>query len=74
MCRFQPEAAAAQKLGIPLATFRQWVKDRRLPSALPDLNLYDMKAIDAALDQWSGIGTQVDHYFRYRQEKSRGTR
>ena len=57
MCkRLQTEAQAALAIGIELATFRHLVACGRLPNPLPELGLYDMKAIDAALDRMSGIG------------------
>ena len=55
MKRLQPEAAAAARRNIPLATFRHLVSCRKLPGPIPDIGLYDMKAIDAALDRMSGI-------------------
>jgi hypothetical protein len=41
---------------MPLATFRQLVSDGRLPKQIEEFGLYDMKAIDAALDRLSGLG------------------
>lgn len=51
------EQHAAQQIGLDLATFRAWVKCGRLPKPLPDCGKYDLKAIDAALDHISGLGT-----------------
>jgi hypothetical protein len=54
--RLQSEVEAAATIGVKLATFRHLVACGRLPKAIPDLGLYDLKAIDAAIDRMSGIG------------------
>lgn len=56
MARLVGEAIAAKRVGLPLATFRNWVALGRLPRPLPDCGMFDMKAIDAALDRLSGLG------------------
>jgi hypothetical protein len=57
MPRLVAEKEAAESVGLPLATFRAWVETGRLPKPLPDCGLYDIKALDAALDRVSGLGT-----------------
>jgi hypothetical protein len=54
--RLVSEAEAVEETGIPLATFRSWVQSKRLPGPIPDLGLFDLKAVDLALDKISGIG------------------
>jgi hypothetical protein len=56
MPRLLSEQAAAQDIGLDVATFREWVACGRLPKPLPDCNKFDLKAIDAALDRISGLG------------------
>ena len=53
--RLIPEAAAAAYVGIELSTFRHWVACSRLPKPVLDTGLFDLHAIDAALDRISGI-------------------
>jgi hypothetical protein len=48
--------AAELVVGIPVATFRSWVAAGRLPPALSDVGLWDIKALDAAVDRLSGLG------------------
>jgi hypothetical protein len=55
--RLVSEKEAVEETGIPLATFRSWVEIGRLPKPLPDIDKYDMKAIDQAIDRISGLGS-----------------
>jgi hypothetical protein len=71
--RFQSEAATAAKFNIPLATFRHLVDTGKLPGPIAEIGLYDTKAIDAALDRMSGLGSAVNAYDNWR-EKKRGSR
>jgi hypothetical protein len=57
MTRLTTEKKAAEAIGVELATFRHLVAGGRLPKPLPEFGLYDLKAIDAAIDRMSGIGT-----------------
>ena len=57
MPRLVGEKEAAENIGLPLATFRAWVESGRLPRPLPDCGLYDVKALHAALDRVSGLGS-----------------
>ena len=56
MPRLVAEREAAEAAGLDLATFRAWVASGKLPKPIPDLNKYDLKAIDAAIDRVSGLG------------------
>lgn len=62
MVRLATETNAAKRLGLPLATFRQLVASGRLPKPIEEFGLYDMKALDAALDRLSGIGGPGNAY------------
>jgi hypothetical protein len=55
--RLVSEQHAAEQIGLDLATFRAWVKSGRLPKPIADCGKYDLKAIDAALDRISGLGS-----------------
>jgi hypothetical protein len=70
--RLQTEAQAAATIGIEVATFRHLVACGRLPKAIPALDLYDLKAIDAALDRLSGIGTPGNALDRWREQRNAG--
>jgi len=54
--RLVSEKEAAEEIGIPLATFRAWVASGRLPKAIPDVDRWDLRALDAAIDRISGLG------------------
>ena len=56
VARLMTEQQAAEYVGIPISQFRYWVACSRLPQPLLDSELYDLRAIDAALDKLSGIG------------------
>ncbi len=60
MARLVPEKKGAEYLGLDLATFRAWVECGRLPGPVPSTDLYDVKALDLALDRISGIGTATN--------------
>jgi hypothetical protein len=60
MARLTSETNAAKRLGLPLATFRQLVADGRLPKPIDEFGLFDMKALDAALDRLSGLGSATN--------------
>jgi hypothetical protein len=67
--RLVSEQHAAQQIGLDLATFRAWVKCGRLPKPLPDCGKYDLKAIDAALDRISGLGTASNALDAWREQR-----
>jgi predicted DNA-binding transcriptional regulator AlpA len=46
---------AATYCSLSSSAFSLWVKDGRLPSALPGTSRWDLKAIDIALDAMSGL-------------------
>jgi hypothetical protein len=54
--RLVSEKEAAEEVGIPLATFRAWVEIGKMPKPLADCGLFDLKAVDAAIDRISGLG------------------
>jgi hypothetical protein len=58
--RLVGEKEAATEVGLELATFRAWVDCGRLPKPLPDCDKYDLKAIDAAIDKISGLGSATN--------------
>jgi len=68
--RLQGEHQAAKSLGIEVATFRHLVACGRLPKPLADLgDLYDMKAVHAALDRLSGIGSSTNALDRWKETR-----
>ena len=68
--RLLSEGCAAKSLGLELATFRHLVACGRLPKPLAELGgLYDMKAVDAALDRLSGIGGASNALERWRETR-----
>ena len=69
MPRFRLEADAAKTLGIPLSTFRHWVSIGVLPTAIPDLGLYDMKALHKACDRLSGLGSPENALDAWRERR-----
>jgi hypothetical protein len=66
MTRLATEKKAAEAYGLELATFRDLVAGGRLPKPLAECGLYDLKAIDAAIDRWSGIGSPANAYDRWK--------
>jgi hypothetical protein len=68
--RLKSETEAAETIGIELATFRHLVAAGRLPKAIADFGLYDMKAIDAAIDRMSGIGSASNVLDQWREKRS----
>ena len=59
--RLVTETAAAAYAGLDLATFRKWSATNKLPTALTDCGLYDLCAVDDALDRLSRIGSNRAH-------------
>lgn len=51
--RLVSEADAAAYVSLDIATFRRMVTAGVLPAQLPDFGLYDLRAIDAAIDRLS---------------------
>ena len=50
MTRLVTEKEGAEYVGLELATFRAWVSSGRLPKPIADVNKYDVKALDRAID------------------------
>jgi hypothetical protein len=69
MPRFATEKEAATALGVELAIFKGWVECGRLPKPLPDCGKYDLKAIDAAVDRMSGLGSSTNALDAWRETK-----
>jgi hypothetical protein len=53
--RLISEAEIPERFGIPLATYRELQRLGRMPGPIPELGLYDCKAIEVALDEFSGL-------------------
>ena len=68
--RLQTELQIAATFGIELATFRHLVACGKLPKAIADLGLWDMKAVDAALDRMSGIGGPSNALDQWRETRN----
>ena len=70
MPRLVTERVAAFTVGLDVATFRAWVKCGRLPPPVPDVGLYDLKAVDAALDRVSGLGSPANALDAWRAKQN----
>jgi len=60
MARLVTEKEAAESIGLDLATFRTWVANGKLPKAIPECGKFDIKALDAAVDRISGLGSPTN--------------
>jgi predicted site-specific integrase-resolvase len=58
--RLATEHEAAGATGLDVSTFRAWVASGRLPKPIVDCGKFDMKAIDAAIDRISGLGSPTN--------------
>jgi predicted DNA-binding transcriptional regulator AlpA len=47
---------AAAYCGIAESTFSMWVSTRKMPATIPGTRKWDKRAIDAKLDEISGLG------------------
>jgi hypothetical protein len=65
--RLATEQQAAEQIGLDVAKFRSWVECGRLPKPL--CGKYDLKAIDAALDRISGLGTASNALDAWRERR-----
>ena len=72
MTRLASEKKAAEEIGLDVATFRTWVECGRLPKPLPDIGLFDLKAIDKALDLVSGLGSSANALDAWREKRHAG--
>jgi hypothetical protein len=68
--RFLSDVDAATQLGLPLATFRSLVEAKLLPRPLPEVGLYDMKALDLACDRLSGLGSPKNALDAWKDKKN----
>jgi hypothetical protein len=75
MSRLVYEKEAAEEVGLELATFREWVKCGKLPKPIEECGKYDLKALDAALDRVSGLGSAANALDAWRAKgaKNAGT-
>jgi predicted DNA-binding transcriptional regulator AlpA len=71
--RLVSEKEAAELVGLDLATFRAWVAASKLPKPIPDCGKWDLKAIDAALDKVSGLGSPSSALDAWRITRARST-
>ena len=67
--RLVAEQIAAEHVGVPLTTFRHWVACGLLPKAVELCGLYDLKAVDLALDRLSGIGSPTNALDAWRERR-----
>jgi hypothetical protein len=70
--RLVPEQLAAEHVGVPLATFKHWVACGLMPKPLALCDLYDLKAVDLALDRLSGIGSPANALDAWREKRRAG--
>jgi excisionase family DNA binding protein len=61
---------AAAYLGIAESTFSMWVATHKMPPTIPGTRKWDRRAIDARLDEISGLdaGTDEDPYEKWMRE------
>lgn len=64
---------AAAYCGIAESTFSLWVATYKMPPAVPGTRKWDRRAIDAKLDEISGLGATEteDRYERWMRENGR---
>jgi predicted DNA-binding transcriptional regulator AlpA len=63
---------AAAYCSLSARGFSEWVKAGRLPGPIPGTARWDRRAIDAVLDEASGLetcGAQEDAFDRWKREK-----
>lgn len=63
---------AAEYCGIAESTFSLWVSTHRMPPSIPGTRKWDKRAIDAKLDEVSGLNTGhvEDRYQKWMRENS----
>ncbi|MGG6895803.1 helix-turn-helix transcriptional regulator [Rhizobium sp. BR 315] len=63
---------AAAYLGIAESTFSMWVATYKMPQCIPGTRKWDKRAIDAKLDEISGLGVNdsEDPYDKWMRENS----
>lgn len=64
--------AAADYCGIGESTFSAWVSSHKMPPAVPGTRKWDKKAIDARLDEISGLDVNAveDEYEKMERESN----
>ena len=67
--RLVTEALAANRVGLALSVFRHRVGAGRSPGPLLDTDLYDVRALDAALDKLSGLNRPSNALDAWRLQK-----
>lgn len=68
-------AEAAAYCGITPTAFSLWVRTNIMPPAIPGTRKWDKKAIDAKLDEISGLvanNSQEDEFDRWERENGKG--
>jgi hypothetical protein len=68
--RLLSRAEAAVYCGLSCQGFSEWVKSGRLPESIVGTARWDLRAIDAALDSLSGIGSykEEDTFDKWKRE------
>ncbi len=68
-------AEAAAYLGITPSCFSMWVASHKMPPAIQGTRKWDKKAIDAKLDEISGltVNDNEDQYEKWMRENARKT-
>ncbi|MBX5303139.1 hypothetical protein HJB93_28565 [Rhizobium sp. NLR12b] len=63
---------ASDYCGIAESTFSLWVATHKMPPCIPGTRKWDKRAIDAKLDEISGLGVSPseDRYARWMRENS----
>lgn len=64
---------AAAYLGIAESTFSMWVATHKMPPTIPGTRKWDRRAIDARLDEISGLDTDddaEDEFERWEREQA----
>lgn len=66
---------AAAYCGISPTTFSMWVASHKMPPAVPGTRKWDKRAIDAKLDEISGLARDAgeDAFDRWERENGRQT-
>ncbi|TBC21571.1 helix-turn-helix transcriptional regulator [Rhizobium ruizarguesonis] len=65
---------AAAYCGIAVSTFSLWVSTHKMPLCIPGTRKWDKRAIDAKLDEISGVDVNEDEdpYDKWMRENSGG--
>lgn len=63
--RLMSRAEAAAYCGISPTSFSCWVSSHKMPPAIPGTRKWDKRAIDAKLDEISGLAGDEDAFDRW---------